>query len=252
MIYWILVNYYNESDIIALMSSCSDSDIIFVVVDNSDTFLLDSFHLSNLKLLKPNKNLGYIGGFQFAVKELDLFNCKKVILSNSDIRLLSDLSCLKSMFEQGIVVPSVINLEGKMQNPHLVLRPRKLYFLFLYFLSSFKLFWSIFMILRNVKSLFPKIISLDNDHSSIYAGHGSFLYFNGLDLNYFAERNFNFLFGEEIHFAEFCVRSNFLVIFDSKLEIEHREHSTTSFLDFDKSRMFYRDSYKFILNSYYK
>ena len=80
---WILINYNNSEEIRRLINKYNDVASI-IVVDNSGEYK----PLKNEKVYNNNQNLGYIGGFQFALKQLDYIPCK-IILSNSDIDIKS-------------------------------------------------------------------------------------------------------------------------------------------------------------------
>lgn len=254
MIYWILINYFNEDDIISLIEANKSSFVIFLIVDNSNTFSYISKDTSLMKVLRPSINLGYIGGFQFALQQLNLYENKKIILSNSDINIFNSLDVLTSISDRAIIVPGIKNLDSKLQNPHLIFKPRKSFFSFLKLLSSIDFLWLNFLFLRKIKSIIlPNIeSSYTSNDNYIYAGHGSFIYFNDLNLTYFKKKQFNFLFGEEIHFAEFAKSCNYPIIYNPLFKVLHREHSTTSTINFSKKRDYYFKSYSFILNNYYK
>jgi hypothetical protein len=251
MIYWVLINYFNENDIINLMEANNIQNVTFIVVDNSNTFDHSLIIHKNTHVLRPNSNLGYIGGFQFALQKLNLYENKKVILSNSDIKLLCPLDNLNLFSESSIIVPQVSNLDNKLQNPHMVFKPSKRFFCMLKFFSSKNFLWFIFLFFRKFKNIILTHSISRYDDSSIYAGHGSFIYFNNLNLTYFKEKEFNFLFGEEIHFAEFAKCIKYSIFYKPLFTVLHNEHSTTSAVSFSRKRIYYFDSYKFILNNYY-
>jgi hypothetical protein len=252
MIYWVLINYHNEEDIISLIESIKDPNLIFVIVDNSSTFDFNSLNSREIKILKPDINLGYIGGFQYALHQLNLYENKKIIFSNSDIAIFSPIEFLNLITMCCIIVPSIKNLDDKAQNPHIVFKPKRRYFSILKILSSKDFLWFIFLLFRKLKNIVSPHIKSNFKEISIYAGHGSFIYFNELNLRYFADKKFNFLFAEEIHIAEFAKSYNYPIVYNPLFEVLHREHSTTSSVQFSKKRNYYFDSYNYILNNYYK
>ena len=252
MIYWVLINYHNEEDIISLIESNTDTNLIFVVVDNSCTFDFNLLNSKDIKVLKPDINLGYIGGFQYALQQLNLYENKKIIFSNSDIAIFSPIEFLNLITMCCIIVPSINNLDGKSQNPHLIFKPKRRYFSNLKILSSKDYLWFIFLLFRKLKNIVSRRKKSNFYQISIYAGHGSFIYFNELNLRYFEDKKFNFLFAEEIHIAEFAKCYNHSIVYNPLFEVVHREHSTTSSVQFSKKRNYYFDSYNYILNNYYK
>ena len=137
-----------------------------------------------------------------------------------------------------------------MQNPHLLERPSKKYYMIRkIFSSSIYLwgFWNLIGILK--KNLLQKNKMKDVDN--IYAGHGSFIIFENVPINYLVDSNFNFLFGEEIHFAEIARSLKIPINFNKDILIKHFEHTSTKSIKEAVKAKYYFESYNEILKRYY-
>lgn len=242
---WVLINYHNCQEIHQLVKKYCDQASM-IIVDNSG----DYFQIKEEKVLKPEYNLGYIGGFQYAIGTISGTN-NKIILSNSDIEILN----LSTLFEIStnkkprIIVPSVINLDGNYQNPHLIYRPSKKFYQMRKFFSSNQYLWTLWTIASKIK--FRKSKNSAVDKFKIYAGHGSFLIFENIDLTPLQKENYNFLFGEEIHFAEMALSSNIPIEFNKSIEVKHFEHASTNSIKDRVKVEFFHQSYSEILKRYY-
>lgn len=246
--YWILVNYNNCDDIHKLIS-LYQKDLNFIIVDNSNNY--KSFN--DEVVIIPDKNLGYLGGFIFALNNFNNFN-KKIIFSNSDIEIIKGFKDIVKYNKkvESVFVPKIISPSGD-QNPHILNRKNKKHWILRKVLSSNFIFWYIWSLLVSLKKKTKKIVNNNSNliPEKIYAGHGSFYIFNNINFSKFKSLNHNFLYAEEIHFAEFFNRSNIPVLYNSKIIIHHNEHASTSKINNNFRRTLFYDSYKSILSKYY-
>lgn len=243
---WILVNFNCQNEIHSLVAQFVNS-VDFYIVDNSG----DYKRFGEEIIFRPDVNLGYIGAFQFALQQLgSTVNNLRVIFSNSDIIVGNNvIPILEELKEGSVYFPRITNLDQKEQNPHLIKRPSLVKILLLYIFSSFSLTWILFTALySNKKVSIPEVSSND----CIYAGHGSFMYFAKVSIYDISRESFNFLFGEEIHLAEYLSSKGISSYFIKNIQIIHKEHSTTDKLRTGKRARLYRDSYKKILNYYFR
>ena len=246
-IYWILINYNSNVDIHNIITNVKFKDVRFIVVDNSLNFSTNS----NIKIIEPQNNLGYIGGFQLVLKNIDYHEGDIIIFSNSDIDPIFDLSTIEKLDYGKCYIPDITTINGKKQNPHFVSRPSAFKFIVLYL---FTLNHNIFNLYRK----FTKFLSFVkknktwniNDETKVYAGHGSMYIFNTKVIFQLKSKEFNFLFGEEIHIAEHLRLYNIDTVFKKDIKIIHNEHSSTSKIGKNISK-YYNESYKTILKSYY-
>lgn len=246
--YWILVNYNSEDHIHRLILSVKQFN--FIVVDNSRDYIA----IENEVVLRPEVNIGYIGGFQYAIRYLVRLNLdySTLVFSNSDISFTEEtmLSLTLCSSRVELVIPKIVNLDGLHQNPHLVTRRSKAHWLVRKVFTSNMFFWIIWLELNDWKKKFRRNKEV-NTVDLVYAGHGSFYIFRNVSLNAFANQRFNFLYGEEVHIAEYCLANNIPLRYDGNIIINHAEHSTTAKLPSTERRKRFRESYEAILEKYY-
>jgi len=244
--YWILINYNNSIEIQKLILKYNNH-CEFVIVDNSNNYKKENDEL----VLVPKKNIGYIGGFKYALKHIINPNEARLIFSNSDIKIQSGSEKLFSFKEKLTYVqtPRIISPKGE-QNPHILKRKTNNHWVIRKIASQNVVFWNLWLFLVNFKKHLRKQSS-DIKEQYIYAGHGSFFIFNKINFTDFVKLKHNFLYGEEIHLAEYFFQNQIPVLFDRDIVVFHEEHSTTSKLNNNFRRKLFHDSYKSILNNYY-
>jgi GT2 family glycosyltransferase len=244
---WILINFYNVDNIHKIIKSYGDV-FTFIVVDNSGNYI----NYYNELVISPGENLGYLGGLKFAISSIKNHSNFMFIFSNSDINVITEFNeILENMSVRSVVVPRIISPRGE-QNPHITFRRKRGFWFIRFLFSSNNFTWFIWnsIGLKKNKLLFKSV-----DISSIrqiYAGHGSFYIFNKINFSKFIKTRHNFLYGEEVHLAEFFLKNKIPVFFNPNLVISHDEHTSTSMLDSNIRRRFYNESYKTILTKYYK
>lgn len=246
---WVLVNYYTSKEILKLVSNYKNEQTMFFhVVDNSGEFNSDQ---DNVEVVKCERNEGYIGGLLKSLAQKPIEEGEMLIFSNSDIELDFDIRLLDKIQGDQCVYPRIRNKSGVEQNPHIKTRPTKKLWMKMYYLSKWSTVWymyeSISKLLRRRSNQRSRVFS---GKEPIYAGHGSFIILKSRFTNKLTETDYNFLFGEEIHIAEFCEKNAIEKIFDPALLVHHHENVTTAKLG-SKSRQFYHESYNTILNKYY-
>lgn len=246
--YWILINFNNNDDIHKLIS-LYQKDLNFIIVDNSKNYIKFNKEI----IVTPETNLGYLGGFKFALNCFNNLN-KKIIFSNSDIEVIEGFNEIIK-FNKNINcvdVPKIISPSGD-QNPHFVRRKNKSHWVLRQLLSSNFIFWYIWTLLVSLKNNFKKLFKNNSNFipENIYAGHGSFYIFNNINFSKFLNLNHNFLYGEEVHLAEYLLSNNIPVLYNKKIVINHNEHASTSKMNNSYRRALFYDSYKSIISNYY-
>tara|TARA_B110000908_G_C10208009_1_gene428735 strand:+ start:531 stop:1289 length:759 start_codon:yes stop_codon:yes gene_type:complete len=248
-IYWILINFNNCDDIHKLIS-LYENNCDFIIVDNSHNYI----NYNNESIIIPETNLGYIGGFKYALNFLNDHSISKCIFSNSDIKIIDGFNKIFEINKDisNVIVPRIISPNGE-QNPHLVKRQKKKYWVLRYVSSKNPVLWFLWTFLANFRKKVNKKLNKSSNlnYQKIYSGHGAFLMFNNIDFSKFKISSHNFLYGEEIHFAEYFKMNNIPVLFDPKIIIHHNEHVSTSKLNNNFRRILFNDSYKSILSKYY-
>ena len=247
--YWILINFNNSDDIHKLIS-LYENNCDFIIVDNSHNYI----KYNKESILIPETNLGYIGGFKYALNTINDSSISKCIFSNSDIEIIDGFNKIIELKNNisNVIAPRLISPNGD-QNPHLIKRKMKKYWVLRYVSSHNSFLWFIWTFFVNYKIKIKKILikNLNPNPQKIYSGHGAFLIFNNIDFTKFNCLNHNFLYGEEIHFAEYFHMNNIPVLFNPEIIIHHNEHASTSKLNNNFRRILFNDSYKSILSKYY-
>ena len=135
----VCINYHCEEFISQLLESIPNDFYhfldIFLVENSSEQSSLESlrdeFSQLNINILVPNNNLGYFGGFDYAVlscnprEKYDYF-----LLANPDIKFTEDffktLLNLEVEKDIAIIAPNILNMpSGKNANPFLKKKPSK-------------------------------------------------------------------------------------------------------------------------------
>jgi len=261
----ICVNYRSEQDSVSFAQDILNQEIPerlrVTVVDNNgnDASDLRLISLANsdsrVSILNPKRNLGYFGAAAYGLRQY-CANCPApewVIVSNADISFPRQ-DFFKRLFTfyknnpPGVLAPKICSSFGTDQNPYLLKRPSRIRmhfnkWVFRYYLTL--MIYEIFSLMKQkLSALIRKIPPLSRikispqSPKAIYAPHGSFVIFHrsyfeaGGNLDYPV-----FLFGEEILIAETAKRLGLAVVYEPRLQVIHREHSTTSFF---KSRIISR------------
>ncbi len=238
---FIVINYFNEKEVIEFSNHLANqkfNNYELLIVNNGSknhNLLFEAKRNSEkIKLIQPNKNLGYLQGANFALTSWldDNPNLPEfVILCNTDIAF-EDNNFFNDLFTTTgeIIGPSIFSSRSKnYQNPYYQNRisVKKLNFLSLIY--SFYPFYILYQTIAIIKAFIKQSNSEEQQNQQqVYAVHGSFMIFRN---NYFINGgNFNygsFLYGEELFIAETALQNNLQVIYNPLLKIIHHEHSTT-------------------------
>jgi GT2 family glycosyltransferase len=238
----VLVNYYCERDIAETVRSFEKQEfdepieLAIYVVDNGSTGAdLDRNLInSNVDIVRPGENLGYMPAANLVLNSLEMDgNFEWLILSNPDIRLPDPLMLQRlNAFSQYLVIaPSIVDSDGRDQNPFLTTRPSQSTIRLRKIIFSRAWIWYMWWKWR---SLVPKhrpvsMPAANNPVQAVYAGHGSFMVFHH---EYFAKGGTMShplqLYGEEFFVAESVRRMGSSVRYIPSLTVEHIGHSTTS------------------------
>lgn len=276
----ICVNYNNDEEtagfVKALLAQKGIFDQRVIIVDNSEPSLADSplrdlAHADRRIWLRyPGKNLGYYGGAALGlceyVKEFPL--PQWIIVCNTDIDLiqpdfLSKFCDLYSVNHHAVIAPAIISkLSGKDQNPHMKFRPSRwrmfFYKWFFRYYPTLIGYQMLSLVKQRLYALIRKIPTVNRQKMRqqlpkiIYAPHGSFVIFHrsyfeaGGSLDYPV-----FLFGEEIFIAETAKRLGLTVAYEPRLQVVHREHTTTSIFKSRKISRFIKEAAKYCADAFF-
>jgi len=247
----ICVNYRKPAETKRFVSSAREqslnSSLRVVVVDNSpfpgEGGVADQLEGDpNLKAIAPEKNLGYFGGAELALREhLQSHPLPDwVIVSNPDVYfrehdVLKRLCDSHRGSEPAVIAPSIRTLESFVdQNPYMRVRPSRFRMRLNSWVFSRYPIDVVYQGLswikhRSLDGVTKEPVSRASSPSKIYAPHGSFIalhrsYFeHGGTLEYGA-----FLFGEEIFVAETARRLGLTVLYEPSIVIEHTERRTAT------------------------
>ncbi|MBO5024728.1 MAG: glycosyltransferase [Bacteroidaceae bacterium] len=234
------------------------------IVDNTDCDcedLSDCLAYKNIKcqVFPYHENLGYFGGAQRALNEVEIGKYDYIAITNVDLQLAEDTLVNIAAIEQeaniGWIAPALLSAKEKRDiNPVCLHRysKRKLQLLLM------KFDYPVIDYIYNKTLYKRKCLRKTYPSMDIYAGHGSFIlltkeYFNRCGLiNYPI-----FLFGEELYLAEECRKHSLRVLYAPSIRIFDKEHVSTSKLKRTisfKKTFYYQCNCKalrYILNKYY-
>lgn len=253
----VAVSYNNYNDTLEFCQSINKANysqlqISCIIVDNSDNELIqgqidgleNKFNFVNI--LRPPKNLGYFGGFNYFF-DSKFFESKKIVLiCNND--LVFDVDFFNVLHQTDynedvfVVCPDVITLDGFHQNPH-VLRPIDGFSrlkLDLYFSGYY-----LACVLKRIKSAL-NIKRKNNISPSGYLHMGIGACYVLLPAFFLRFKNLvypHFLYGEEAYLSNQVHSANGRLFYDSALKIAHKESATLSKLPSKKTYGYAREGY---------
>jgi GT2 family glycosyltransferase len=279
----ICVNYKNpletESFLQKLFWLNGYANEVALVVDNDEISPgLDLSKLwkisSNIIVKSPGENLGYFRGANFGLseylKEHELPDW--VIVSNTDIEFPD-----KDIFAKlknypapnvAVIAPDIelvtnswLPSSSKHQNPCMRLRPSAIrmhalkwicssYYGLLMYQTASSLRYVLFDLLNGLTK--TNGMDVKKEPVEIYAPFGAHLIFpktyfiNGGTLQHGA-----FLFGEEIFVAETSRRLNLKVIFDPRLKVIHREHSSLRKIGSRYAARYAREATRYLADTFF-
>jgi len=245
---------YNSAKFTEKLISSFPKDISFeflIACTGNRLFQADREDVTVRKL----ENIGYFPAARLVIDDIDISKYNFVIISNSDIEIVSfPLNILKDLEEKksiGLVGPSIVNLMGEQQNPFLVTRlsfSRRLFWNVYYksYLLSLVIAW-----LRK-KLVIKKVSREPLKSQAVYAVHGAFMIFT----NSFFEKGCKikddfFLYAEEISSAEECRKVELGVQTVPKLKVIHKENISTKGLNSRSKWLIQRDSYRTLIKNYF-
>ena len=269
----ILINYKNSVDTINCIESINtcnhNNQVEIIVIDNESTTqsLADLAQIKNesrvpVKIIPSEKNLYYWGGIALGISQYsftDPDSPKWIIIANNDILFQQTdfFSILLSMDagEYEVVAPKItLKQTGENQNPHMI-HPlsiaQKIYYKLYYFHSvTARAVHGLGRFIRkNVIAEKDQYISAKE--MKIYAPHGACMLFSK---KYFLSGGYIddgfILYGEELSVAEIVREHGMKVIYYSRLETLHNEHSSTKYRDWLTAYNQSKKTYNYLRNKY--
>ncbi len=269
-ILFLLINYFNEKEVAEFVSTQLgnqlNEEVQVIIINNSYNDLTTLKELenkySNVKVLNPEKNLGYFGGANYGLqnylKNNDFPNA--TIICNTDISFpdsdfISKFQTILNEKQFDILGPDIYSTFLKYhQNPYIVkrisLQRIKLY----KFITSNTFFYLLFTLLHFIKTKITKSNSKPkiNQDMETYAIHGSFMVFNK---SYFTKGGTistpTFLFGEELFVAETARKLGLKTIYEPSLIVNHFQNATTGTFKSASSVGYLHQSYSYLLETFF-
>ena len=236
-----------------------------ILVDNSDSKLVQSLidklsdSFSFVKILRPKKNLGYFGAFNFFFESsfFDRSFVQVVVLCNNDLifseNFLDRFSRSSYPNDVYVVCPDVLTVEGVHQNPH-VLQPRsslvrlKLDFYFTHYYLA--------CVLNILKRFGQNICGRKRRMTQpapgyLHMGIGACYVLMPFFVSRLRLLEYpHFLYGEEAYFTKQVHSSGGKLYYDPNLEVLHKESATLSKLPKRITYEFAREGYWLYRNFY--
>ena len=277
----ICVNFHCEEDIRRFVAETLDqrgSDRLrVVVVDNGSDEAIDPPLASladqdfRVSVLSPGANLGYYGGAAWGLqKYMETMTLPEwIVVSNPDIQFSGGdfFECLLRLYSfspQAVIAPAIFAPElGGDQNPYMIERPSRFRIHFYKWIFRFYITCLVYHLLTPARTNAGRLLraGLRSQASSIkapllpraiYAPHGSFVLFHrsyfaaGGDIKHGAR-----LYGEELFVAESARRLGLKVVYDPRLQVLHRRHSTTQALPDTKMAAYLRESSAYVADTFF-
>lgn len=278
----ICVNYHNDEETASFVKELLAQQGIFIqrviVVDNAESTgvnspLRDLSHADERIWLRcPGKNMGYYGGAAWGlrefIKEFPLPDW--IIVCNTDMKFIntdfmSNLCAFHSASHYAVIAPAIISdLSGRGQNPYMRTRPthfRMHFYKWVFRYYPISMIYQLFALAKNrIPFILKPVLVRLNANSDpkvlvpqqIYAPHGSFVAFSR---KYFESggtlEHGVFLFGEEIFVAETARHLGLTIVYDPRLQIIHREHTTTSIFKSRKILGFVREAAEYCADTFF-
>lgn len=264
------VNYNNSKEVLEFIDILRNQNIYskldVVIVDNSEnegefktlSTLLSQYN--NIFLFKTQKNLGYLKGVDFGLKQYlkDNKMPEWIIISNTDIKFtksnfFEELLNLYPNGYDGIIAPSIYSAKKKYyQNPYKLERYKKKELVLLRLLhTNFIIYIIVNKILNLIKKIRRQNLKKINCRE-IYAPHGSFIIINKSYFEKGGDLDFgSFLFCEEIFIAEKSRRIGTKIFYDKRLKVIHNEHSTVTFIMKKKLFKYNFQSIDYCINEFF-
>jgi GT2 family glycosyltransferase len=205
-----------------------------------------------VSILRPDKNVGYFGGLNYALERCDCSKCSCVVLCNNDLEFASDFCkvFMETSFSNDtfVVCPDVVTLDGFHQNPH-VLRPLSrlsrvridLYFSNYYAAAILK------TVKRAIDWVMPRKFRRNRVSSSgfVHMGIGACYLLLPQFFSHFSTLHYPFfLYGEEAFLSAQVHEGGGRLYYCSALSVRHKESATLSKLPTKVSYEYARSGYR--------
>ena len=255
--------YNNEKEIIGFAGSLlkqSIADRIQLLVTCNACKDPESFRKELLEVLpsalvfEPGKNLGYLNGCLYGVKECGQ-DFSWVMVSNTDIefketdffekltgKVRDDIWCISPDI--------VLSATGVHQNPFLSERPSKKKIMIWKTAFSNRFLYRLYFKLSDLKPRKPQRGSLKSRY--VYAVHGScFMFRKECVEKILPVCNNIFMYGEELLVAEIVRQNGKKAFFNASVGIIHNENQVTGTIGMDRKQKWFKNSFRYLTANYF-
>lgn len=256
--------YENENEVLEFADKLSKQDcsenIAFLITCNRcmniDVFRME---MEKIKLksyiFNPGKNLGYLNGCLYGLKEYGE-NYTWAVISNTDIEFMSNQFFKNFVGEKygteiGCVGPDVCLQDAiTHQNPFFLKRPgRRAMRLRRFIYSSYPLY-SFYCLLSSMKTKLKKKVV--ERSGQVYSVHGSIVMLRKKVVDVLLEGDIQtFMYGEELCIAEIVRKNNLITYYDKELKIMHKENQVTGKIPNRRKQEWISQSTSFLVNRFW-
>ena len=262
-------HYNNQSEVLGFtkhvngLALPAGYELYIAVADNSENWDPELGEINNVSIFRPSENLGYLNGCAFALQCWSNDNKESpewVGVVNTDIELSPEFmtKLLGQPFSDSVAViaPDILLPSGERQNPHLGRRLTRIQILLYGWIFGNKILGRLYLLahaLRKEIQSFPRTDELDEQMVTIYAPHGSAIFFSELFFDAGGRLEYGgFLYCEELHVAEQALRNGLKIVWTPGISLRHNQHSTTSNLEMFSRIGWMHQSYRYIFEEYYR
>lgn len=240
----IIIFYDNFEDVIGYLNELSNQSIsknIYITIvmnkySQDDKYKLEkkiSDYNSNIEILYPADNLGYLNGLLYGYKnsKFDLKKMKWIIFSNTDISFNNNFlfsEFLNKRYDDDIfcIAPSVYNpISKSYSNPQYTVRHTKKSINRRIRIFKHPKIASLYLKLARYKDM--TINKQKKESCFVYSAHGCFFFLNNKFLNSLDKDYMSLLYSEEAFIAEEIRLRNGRIYYEDSIEIYHNESQVT-------------------------
>lgn len=235
-----------------------NDNVEIIIVDNQseleDFENLESYcsNMDNVRILKPNKNLGYFKGLNQGIIDVDKDIHTMLVVGNNDLTFEKDFirNLKKINYDNDVLViaPNIITKEGRQQNPHVITKvstlekiKARIYFTNYYVGQAFR------FVNQFLRRLINKPVELKNNYGQmkIKRGIGACYVLTPNFFNHFGKLDDRvFMWGEEALLSNQVESVNGYTLYDPTIKVTHHESASVSSIQSRKKYYMVKKSYK--------
>lgn len=258
---YVTINYISN---IKNIRNIGKYNVKIIIVDNAsekkDVEILQHAlcDIDDVVLLKSPKNLGYFGGINMGIREINYKNYDYIIAGNND--LFFDRDFLNILFSKKydsqytVIVPDLITRDGIHQNPQFIVPPgkiRKLGYAFYYLCYPIARIIDVLYSPKRKKNINSRKKKLKKK-AEIYMCTGALLLLRSSFFEHCGLLDDSlFLWGEEVLLSHQLFLVGDKMLYDPELRVFHMESISVSKIDTYKKYKLWKKSYKIYHNYYY-